>query len=319
MELFRVGPFVLRLYTVMVLSGLLAGTWLATREARRRGENPSHAVDVLVYCIPLALIGARIYHVVSSWGYYQLHPHLIPAIWKGGLGIYGAVVGAILGLAIYTRWNKLSLPRWMDIAAPGLLLGQAIGRWGNFFNQELYGPPTETPWGIYVSPEHRLAGYEAFERFHPLFLYEILWSLVGVAILLYAARALRLRLRDGDIALAYGIIYPLGRFMLEPLRLDSWTIIGFPAAQWVSLTAMLACGVLLLWRHPPRLSWLGLAWLVFLTGVAVLAVVALKVVTLSLLPVVVLLISIYGLAGLVAIARLTTSEEVATGRRRTGK
>ncbi len=316
MELFRIGAWGLRLYSLMIVLGLLAGTWLATREAKRRSEDPDHVINAMILSLPLAFIGARLYHVISAWSFYQQNPHLILAIWRGGIGIYGAVVGAILGVAIYTRWKGLPLARWLDIGAPGLLLGQAIGRWGNFFNQELYGPPTDLPWGVYIAMENRLPGYEAFERFHPLFSYEFLWNLIGVAVLLYAARRFHGRLKDGDIALAYGIIYPLGRFMLENFRLDAWTILGFPTAQWVSLMAMIVCGAALLRRHPLTLGRTGLAWLGFLAGVAVFAIVALTVASLNLLPVLVVLAAIYILLGVVLLARLTSPLGMAAGRRR---
>ena len=129
-----------------------------------------------------------------------------------GLGIFGAIIGGALGLIIYTRWKKLGTLRWLDIFAPGLILAQAIGRWGNFFNQELYGYPTDLPWGLYIDPAHRLAGYESFSHFHPLFLYESLWNLLGFVGLMEVGRKLSSLLRDGDIFLLYVIYYGVGRF-----------------------------------------------------------------------------------------------------------
>ncbi|MBI2846805.1 MAG: prolipoprotein diacylglyceryl transferase [Chloroflexi bacterium] len=246
---FRIGPLIIRWYSLLIIAGILLGGYIATLEAKRRGENPDHVSGILVLAIPLALIGGRLYHVISSWSYYSQYPSLIPQAWRGGLGIYGAVAGAILAVAIYTKWKKLSLARWLDIGVAPLILGQAIGRWGNFFNQELYGPPTSLPWGIPIDAVHRLPGYEAYERFHPLFLYEFLWNLAGFALLLFLARCYSSRLKDGDIVLAYGIFYPFGRFFLEFLKLDAWTILGVATAQWISAASVIGCSIALFLRH----------------------------------------------------------------------
>ena len=305
MAVFRIGGFVLKLYSVMIMLGLVAGTWLATREAKRRGANTGYVLDALIFCVPLALVGARLYHVVSAWDYYRVNPSLIPAIWQGGVGIYGAVAGAILGLYIFTLWRKEPLFKWLDIGAAGLLLGQAIGRWGNFLNQELYGPPTDAPWGIYIAPENRLTGYESFERFHPLFFYEFLWNLLGVAVLLYVARRFRTKLKSGDITLAYGIVYPLGRFMLETYRFDAWEVGGFPTAQWVSLAAMVICGALLLRRHLPRIDVQGAVWAGYVAGLATTTAITL-IVSPNVRPFLVELTGVWGIAGLVIVARVTS-------------
>jgi phosphatidylglycerol:prolipoprotein diacylglycerol transferase len=139
--------------------------------------------------------------------------------------------------------------RWLDIFAPGLILAQAIGRWGNFFNQELYGYPTDLPWGIYIDPAHRLAGYESFSHFHPLFLYESLWNLLGFAGLMVMGRKLSYRLRDGDISLLYVIYYGVGRFFLEGLKIDVWTLGGVPTARWITGLAVIAAVGVLIFRH----------------------------------------------------------------------
>jgi len=315
MEVFRVGGFVLKLYSVMIMLGLVAGAWLATREARRRGEPPGYVLDALIFCVPLALIGARIYHVISSWGYYRGHLSQIPAIWHGGIGIYGAVVGAILGVYVFARWRKEPLFKWLDIGAAGLLLGQAIGRWGNFFNHELFGPPTQAPWGIYIPPESRLPPYQAAEHFHPLFFYEFVWNLLGVAVLLYLARRFGPKLKAGDVTLAYGIVYPLGRFMLETYRFDAWRIAGFPTAQWVSLAAMVLCAALLLRRHMPRIDLDGVAWGCYFAMIGAITVVAM-VVSENVRPFLVELSALWGLVGLAVVARVTLQPEAAAPRRR---
>lgn len=340
MEVFRIGGFTLRLYSVMIMLGLIAGAWLATREARRRGEGPGYVLDALIFCVPLALIGARLYHVVSSWDYYRVNPSEIPAIWHGGIGIYGAVVGSILGVYIFTLWRKQPLFKWLDIGAAGLLLGQAIGRWGNYLNQELYGPPTDAPWGIYIAPENRLDPGEypvvaGADHFHPLFFYEFIWNLLGVAMLLYVARKFSAKLKLGDITLLYGIVYPLGRFMLETYRFDAWKIAGFPTAQWVSLAAMVICGALLLRRHVPgsafrraavnfresvlhgylpRIERQAAAWAGLVIGVAAIAVSALLV-SENVRPFLVELTGLWALAGLVVVARITLPVEQPAVRR----
>jgi len=249
-----IGPLQVRWYSLMILLGILVGQWVASRLARERGENPDHVVGVLVLAVPLGLIGARLYHVISAWGFYSQYPELIPAIWRGGIGIYGGIAGALLAFVIYTRWQKLSLLRWLDIAAPGLLIGQAIGRWGNYFNQELYGPPTDLPWGIPIDKAHRLPGYESdsYKLFHPLFLYESLFNILGFFILMWINRRFGKKMANGDLVLLYMVWYPLGRFWLEGLRLDSWMILGIATAQWVSGLVMLAAVILLLYRKRPK-------------------------------------------------------------------
>jgi phosphatidylglycerol:prolipoprotein diacylglycerol transferase len=166
-----------------------------------------------------------------------------------GLGIFGAIIGGALGLTIYTHWKKLSTLRWLDIIAPGVILAQAIGRWGNFFNQELYGNPTDLPWAIYIDPEHRLPGYESYSHFQPMFLYESLWNLFGFAFLMLLGRKLRNWLRDGDIFFLYVIWYGIGRFFLEGLKLDIWTIVGIPTARLITGLAIFVAIIAIIVRH----------------------------------------------------------------------
>ena len=153
--------------------------------------------------------------------YYFSNPLQILNTRKGGLGIPGAVIGGILALWIYTKRKGLKMTTWADIIVPGLALAQAIGRWGNFFNQELYGPPTNLPWGIYIDEAHRLAGYEAFSKFHPMFLYESLWNLFNFFLLMLIGRKYEEKLVSGDLLYIYLIVYPVGRFLLEFIRLDA--------------------------------------------------------------------------------------------------
>jgi len=152
---------------------------------------------------------------------------------------------------IYTRRKKLNFATWLDLVAPGLALAQAIGRWGNFFNQELYGAPTNLPWKLYIDPAHRLPGYESVAYYHPLFLYECLWNLANMAILLWAFRRFSNRIKTGDIFLGYLIIYPIGRFLLDFLRLDASRLAGINANQTLSAIVAVVAAGLLIWRHRP--------------------------------------------------------------------
>lgn len=247
--LFQIGPIVIYWYGFLIMIGILVGTWIASRQARHNGDNPEHLWNALILCLILGVIGARLYHVVSAWQYYMVHPGQILGFQMAGFGIYGAVAGGALGLWIYTRRHKLSFWRWADFIAPGIAIAQAIGRWGNFFNQELYGYPTSLPWGIYIAPENRLPGFEQYNRFQPTFLYESLWDLLTFTVLIIVSRKMKKRLRTGDLFLLYGVLYPLGRFFVEFQRPDAWKIAGMPTAQWVAIVAVLVCGSALIYRH----------------------------------------------------------------------
>jgi phosphatidylglycerol:prolipoprotein diacylglycerol transferase len=275
--LFQLGPFAIRWYGLLIVSGALAAAYIATIEARRKGEDPDHAWNLLIWTLILGILGARLYHVLSSppgasrgFNYYFVeHPFTnitlfgatIPfpsalLIWEGGIGIYGAVVGGVLAIFIYTYRHHLNLWRWLDIVAPGMLLAQAIGRWGNYFNQELYGPPTNLPWGIKITnvnqripPYNDLTKYPLDTTFHPDFLYESLWNLIGFALLMWLGRKYSRKILDGDIFSLYLIWYPLGRLWVEALRPDAWTLGGIPAAQIVSIAAILVGIGLIYFRH----------------------------------------------------------------------
>lgn len=243
----QLGPFTVNWYGILITLAVIAAIALATIEAKRRGEVTGHVLNMALLVVPLGIIGARLYHVIDKWDFYHQNPALI--LGGAGLGIFGAVIGGAVGLFIYTTWKKLSTLRWMDIVAPGLILAQAIGRWGNFFNQELYGYPTDLPWAIYIDLAHRLPGYEAFSYFHPLFLYESLWNFLGGFLLLFLGRKLRQRLLDGDIFFSYIIYYGLGRFFLEGLKIDVWTLAGIPTARWISGIAIIVTIVVMVYRR----------------------------------------------------------------------
>jgi len=181
--------------------------------------------------------------------YYFQHPLEILKIWKGGLGIFGGIIGGAIALAIYCRAQKQNFFEWTDIIAPGLLIAQAIGRWGNFVNQEVYGPPSDLPWAIYIDPAHRLPGFETVERYHPLFLYESLLTLLGGLLLLYIARKYKDKLFTGDLFLMYLVYYPLVRFGLEFIRLDPSAVGTININQTVMLIVGILALTILALRH----------------------------------------------------------------------
>ncbi len=233
--LVRIGPIAIYWYGVLIVTGAMLAAHIASKLSRRNGRDPEIAWNLLLVCLLMGVIGARIYHILSSWEYYRARPGEMFGLQMSGFGIFGAFLGGLLGVWAYTRYHKLRFLEWADYSAPGLLLAQAIGRWGNFFNQELYGYPTDVPWAIYIAPEHRLPGFEAFDRFHPTFCYESVLNFAGFLVLLYLARNWRRNRFHGDIVFLYGIIYPVIRFFIEFQRPDAWTVGGIPVAQYVSV------------------------------------------------------------------------------------
>lgn len=237
--------------------GVLAAVWISIRETKKRGLDSEIVWDLVPWLLFSGIIGARIWHVLTpskSMGvgieYYLSHPIKILNIRQGGLGIPGGVIGGVVALLVFTRKKNLSFLEWADIIAPGLALAQAIGRWGNFINQELYGPPSNLPWAIYIDPAHRLPGYEEFSRYHPMFLYESMWNLINFFILIILlSRKLKSKLLTGDIFYAYLIIYPIGRFLLEFIRLDSSYVGGVNANQITMAVVAVISATAVFLRH----------------------------------------------------------------------
>ncbi len=270
--LLKLGPFQVHWYGLLIVGGAVFAAWLATKEAKRRGEDPEHVWNLLTWCLILGIIGARLYHVFSTptgnfagWAYYRENPIEIIAFWNGGfrgLGIYGAVAGGVLAVVLYAWRNKLVLLRWLDIPTPGLLVAQAIGRMGNRINQELYGPPTDQPWAFHINPNFpcqepagspmacglpdRLTetakAWYAENGFHPTFFYEAIWNVTGFLLLWFGGRALAGKLRDGDIFLSYLVWYGIGRFWVEMFRPDAWRLGSLATAQWIGL-GMVVVGI----------------------------------------------------------------------------
>jgi phosphatidylglycerol:prolipoprotein diacylglycerol transferase len=250
--IFEVGPFALRYYGLCIALGIAAATWLTGREVARKGYDSTLALDSLFFVVPLGFIGARIYHVITDYDLYADDP--IPDIfevWNGGLGIYGAVAGGFLGVLLFSWYRGISPLVFADAAAPGLVLAQAIGRWGNYFNQELFGRPSDLPWAIRISPENRPTEFADATSFHPTFLYESIWDLLVCLVLLWIARRFASRLRDGDILLLYTSLYSVGRFFVETLRIDPAFLIGDSIRGNLFVSSVLALGFALVFflRH----------------------------------------------------------------------
>ena len=230
----QIGPFVIRWYGVLMATAIVVALWLAHREARKEGLPADDVISVAQWSILAGLVGARLYEVVFNWDYYGQYPAKIIAVWEGGLAIHGGlIVGPIVGIWLARRWHVPVL-RGLDISAPGIAIGQAIGRWGNFFNEEAFGRPTDLPWKLYISPPHRPAGFAQFDFFHPTFLYESLWDLAVFLVLIGWLRP-KLRGRPGALFFCYVGLYSIGRFAIEALRLDSFWIGAFRVPQIASV------------------------------------------------------------------------------------
>lgn len=255
----HLGPLYLRYYGLILVAGAFAGAYLAANEARRRGHNPDLVWDGLLWALVGGIVGARLWHIFTpppsmvaagiTTQYYLENPLEAINTLNGGLGIPGAVAGGMLGLFLFTRRQGLNFLEWTDIVAPAVALGQAIGRWGNYINQELYGAPTTLPWGLKI--DRPLAPYTPDQRFHPLFLYESLANLAICGGLLYLMRRWsgKDRLRTGDVFLVYLIAYPLVRFLLDFIRLDNAQFFGLNTNQTVMLMVAVGAALTLVARH----------------------------------------------------------------------
>lgn len=234
----NLGPIPIRAYALVIIIGIIVAVWLGNRRYVQRGGAPGTITDIAIWAVPFGIVGGRLYHVLSDWQLYFGDQGAGAAaalrIWDGGLGIWGAVSVGALGAWIGARRAGVALPPVGDAIAPGIALAQAIGRWGNWFNQELFGAPTTLPWGLQIDAVRRPAGYESFETFHPTFLYESVW-LVGVAlVLIWADR--RFNMGHGRVFALYVLLYCAGRLWIESLRIDSAnTVLGLRLNIWTSI------------------------------------------------------------------------------------
>ena len=246
--LVEIGPVAIRWYGLLIACAVLIGLTLSQYLAKRRHVNPDLLGDLAIWLVLGAIPAARIYYVLFQWQEYAQRPGDILAIWKGGIAIHGAIIGGTLATIIFARLNRISFWQLLDLVAPSLILGQAIGRWGNFFNSEAYGKPTDLPWKLYIAPRYRPLNLLNSEYFHPTFLYESLWNIGVFAILLsifFWGLKNRHRLKTGTLAGVYLIAYSLGRVWIEWLRTDSLMLGPLKIAQVVSLSAI-ALGLLIL-------------------------------------------------------------------------
>jgi len=216
----EIGPLKIRWYGTLIAIGILIAGWIAERELQRRGYPPGRSYTIAMWCVPGGVIGARLYHVATDWDRFSGHLERIPLLQQGGLGLPGVIIGGAIGAAIGARRARIPVLEVFDVIAPGPILAQALGRWGNYFNQELFGGPTDLPWGLEIDPAHRPERYAADATFHPTFLYESLWNLLVFVLLLKLNRRLWLRAPNGTVFSAYLTLYAFGRFWVESLRVD---------------------------------------------------------------------------------------------------
>lgn len=215
-------------YGIIICAGFILAALYVNSRTKDFGITSDNLTDCLIICVPLGIICARIYYVVFEWGYYAQHPGEIIAIWKGGIAIYGGIIGTLIGLFVYSRVKKLSLASLCDLAAFGLLIGQCIGRWGNFVNGEAHGGPTTLPWGMTIDGQSMV---------HPTFLYESLWNLTGFVLLHFYSKKRRFK---GEIALLYAAWYGAGRAWIEGLRTDSLYIGSVRVSQLLAIISCIA-------------------------------------------------------------------------------
>jgi phosphatidylglycerol:prolipoprotein diacylglycerol transferase len=281
--LIQIGPFALTWYGLFIVGGAVLAAYLASRYAKMAGESPDHVWNLLAFILIFGIIGARLYHVFSSpanglgWPYYREHPLDIINFWNGGfrgLGIYGGLVGGVLAFVGYCKINRLNTLRYLDFYAPNILLAQALGRMGNWVNQELYGPVTNAAWAFHINPDYpcqmpmtapasvQPCGTGAFAPFtqesldwyantgfHPTFFYEAGWNFSMFILMTLLIRYFGNRMRTGDAVWLYFIAYSVGRFWVETLRPDAWRMGTLATAQWIALGLIVVNVIILVVRH----------------------------------------------------------------------
>lgn len=248
----EIGPITIRWYGLLIASAVLIGVSLSQYLAKRRHINPDLLSDLSIWLVITAIPAARIYYVLFEWSEYAQNPARIIAIWQGGIAIHGAIIGGTLAALLFAKLKRVSFWQLADLVSPSLILGQAIGRWGNFFNSEAFGRPTNLPWKLYIPPERRPLNLASYEYFHPTFLYESLWDLMVFGLLLtlfFRGLSGKPRLRVGTLFMIYLVAYSMGRFWIEGLRTDSLMLGPLRIAQVVSLSAMVVGLAGLAWLY----------------------------------------------------------------------
>jgi prolipoprotein diacylglyceryl transferase len=241
------GPMPIRGYALCIILGIVAAIWIGERRWVARGGRPGDVSDLAVWAVPFGLVGGRLYHVLTDHDLYfgeGKHPIEALYIWRGGLGVWGAIALGALGVYIGARRKGIRILPVLDAMAPGVLVAQALGRWGNWFNQELFGKPTDLPWGLQIDEEHRPDGYEQYATFHPTFLYECLWNLGAFGLVIWADR--KFRLGHGRVVALYVMAYTAGRVWIEMLRIDDVELKdvgGLRFNVWTSIVLFVAATV----------------------------------------------------------------------------
>jgi prolipoprotein diacylglyceryl transferase len=255
----EIGPVPIRGYALCIIAGVVFAIWLGERRWIARGGKAGEVSDIAVWAVPFGLVGGRLYHVITDYKLYfgeGQDPITALYVWRGGLGIWGAIALGSVGVAIAARRRNIKLLPMLDALAPGVLVAQAMGRWGNWFNQELFGRPTELPWGLEIDLAHRPFGFEEFATFHPTFLYECLWNLAAFAFVMWADR--RFQLGHGRVVALYVMSYTAGRAWIEYLRIDSVQmndVLGLRLNVWTSIVLFVLAAVAFWWsrrNHPGR-------------------------------------------------------------------
>ncbi|MBJ7286456.1 MAG: prolipoprotein diacylglyceryl transferase [Candidatus Nanopelagicus sp.] len=252
------GPVTIHYYALCIIAGIATAVWLGRKRYAASGGNPDDVSDAAVWAVPFGIIGGRIYHVISSPQNYfgdGGNPADAFRVWQGGLGIWGAISLGAFGAYLYFRTHQTTLNflQFLDSLAPGIIIAQAIGRVGNWFNQEVFGKPTNLPWALEIKPSNRPDGYSEFSTFHPTFLYELIWCLIIAFLLIKLPGFLKNTVKNqGDIFALYVTGYTLGRLWIEAIRIDEANyILGFRLNIWVSLL-VLSCSILYLFRSQRR-------------------------------------------------------------------
>ena len=248
----NLGPVPIRAYALCILAGIVVATWWTQRRWVARGGDADDVLDVVMWAVPFGIVGGRLYHVITDPELYFAagkQPVRALYIWDGGLGIWGAVALGAVGALIGCRRRGIRLVDFADAVAPGLVLAQAIGRWGNYFNQELYGGPTTLPWALLIDPAHRPLATPDIGLYHPTFLYESLWDVSVAVLLVWAGR--RFALHNGRLFALYVAAYTVGRAWIEALRVDPANhLLGLRLNDWTSLVVFLAAVAFLVLRRP---------------------------------------------------------------------